>query len=59
MLKNFHGWCDHDKNWTNEILLTMNKKVMFLFIGDQGMKIFYQEQISHENIQRWIFYKLW
>ena len=25
----------------------------------QEMKIFYHEQFSHENIQRWIFPKLW
>ena len=46
----------HDENWTNEIFLTMNKKVMFfIHCRLQETKIFYHKQISHENIQWWIF----
>ena len=54
--KKFSSLVWHDENWTNEIFLTMNKKIMhFIHWRLQGMKIFYHEQISHENIQRWIF----
>ena len=41
-----------------KILLTVNKKVMFFIHWRlQETKIFYHKQISHENIQRWIFFQ--
>ena len=50
MVKIFRRWCDTAKI---EIILTMNENVMFFIHWRlQGTKVFYHEQISHENIQR-------
>ena len=40
-VKKFSPMVWHNENWTHEIFLAMNKKVMFLFIGDsKGWKYF-------------------
>ena len=55
--KKFSSLVWHDKNWTNEIILTMNKKVMFLFIGDYKGRKYYTKNKFHMKISSCGFFK--